>query len=203
MYDRRTARAPSSFAAKYKANQILAGWEEALETMREGGTRVLGVPGLAYGDKGVCLENGECLVQPGERLRFELTLKRVAMPPATTGTSRGVSTRSTGVVVHVTRAWPRIGVCGNSRIYWNVARQRTSSLAKSRRRWRRLGEFCGFLRLNNLVGLPNVGLMRPLALRVGRAPALAVLRQLLLLLEAAARWCCAASVSGRAFSSWR
>ena len=61
------------------------GWEEALETMREGGTRVLQVPAsLAYGDKGVCFENGECLVQPGERLQFELTLKRVAMPPATT-----------------------------------------------------------------------------------------------------------------------
>ena len=112
MYDSSDGPGRKPLAAKYKANQILAGWEEALETMREGGTRVLQVPAsLAYGDKGVCLENGECLVQPGERLQFELTLKRVAMPPATTRTSRAVSTRSTGVVVHVTHAWPRIGVC--------------------------------------------------------------------------------------------
>ena len=89
MYDSSLRRpGPQRLAAKYKANQILAGWEEALETMREGGTRVLQVPAnLAYGDKGVCFENGgECLVQPGERLQFELTLKRVAMPPATTRT---------------------------------------------------------------------------------------------------------------------
>ena len=85
MYDSSNGPGRKPLAAKYKANQILAGWEEALETMREGGTRVLQVPAsLAYGDKGVCLENGECLVQPGERLQFELTLKRVAMPPATT-----------------------------------------------------------------------------------------------------------------------
>ena len=85
MYDSSDGPGRKPLAAKYKANQILAGWEEALETMREGGTRVLQVPAsLAYGDKGVCFENGECLVQPGERLQFELTLKRVAMPPATT-----------------------------------------------------------------------------------------------------------------------
>ena len=85
MYDSSDGPGRKPLAAKYKANQILAGWEEALETMREGGTRVLQVPAnLAYGEKGVCFENGECLVQPGERLQFELTLKRVAMPPATT-----------------------------------------------------------------------------------------------------------------------
>ena len=85
MYDSSDGPGRKPLAAKYKANQILRGWEEALEDMREGGTRVIQVPAsLAYGDKGVCFENGDCLVQPGERLQFELTLKRVAMPPATT-----------------------------------------------------------------------------------------------------------------------
>ncbi|CAM9889080.1 unnamed protein product [Choristocarpus tenellus] len=36
---------------------------------------------LGFGDKGICLENGECLVKPGTDLRYDLQLKRVAVPP--------------------------------------------------------------------------------------------------------------------------
>ena len=62
------------------------GWEEALETMKEGGTRVIQVPpSMAYGEKGVKIptkEGGEeYLVPPNERLQYELTLLQVAVPP--------------------------------------------------------------------------------------------------------------------------
>ena len=38
-------------------------------------------PELAYGKKGICLEDGSCLVPPNERLQFELTLERIAESP--------------------------------------------------------------------------------------------------------------------------
>mmetsp|Transcript_5036 Transcript_5036/g.7415 ORF Transcript_5036/g.7415 Transcript_5036/m.7415 type:complete len:186 (+) Transcript_5036:3-560(+) len=81
------------FSAKFKASppQMLPGWEEALETMKEGGTRIIQVPpALAYGDKGLCLaardDEGNCpeplLVPPNEKLQFELQLLRVALDPS-------------------------------------------------------------------------------------------------------------------------
>lgn len=63
--------------------QVIPGLENAIATMKPGGKRKVVVPPqLAYGDKGVCLaENKECLVPPGERLGFSVTLLRVAIPP--------------------------------------------------------------------------------------------------------------------------
>lgn len=36
---------------------------------------------LAFGDKGICLENGDCLVKPGMDVRYDLKLIRVAVSP--------------------------------------------------------------------------------------------------------------------------
>jgi len=38
-------------------------------------------PGLAFGDKGLCLDSGECLIKPGATLVYDVTLKRTAIPP--------------------------------------------------------------------------------------------------------------------------
>jgi FKBP-type peptidyl-prolyl cis-trans isomerase len=38
-------------------------------------------PSLAFGDKGICLESGECLVKPGATLVYDILLKRSAIPP--------------------------------------------------------------------------------------------------------------------------
>uniref|UniRef100_A0A7R9VSF3 peptidylprolyl isomerase n=1 Tax=Pseudictyota dubia TaxID=2749911 RepID=A0A7R9VSF3_9STRA len=38
-------------------------------------------PSLAYGDKGVCLENGECLIKPGSTLVYDVLLKKSSIPP--------------------------------------------------------------------------------------------------------------------------
>ena len=63
-------------------NQIIPGLEQCLMTMKEGGRRLVIVPPeLAYGDRGVCLENGECLVPPGETLEYDVTLKKLAVAP--------------------------------------------------------------------------------------------------------------------------
>lgn len=63
--------------------QVIPGLEVAISTMKPGGERKVVVPPrLAYGDKGVCLEQSkECLVPPGETLGYTVTLLRVAVPP--------------------------------------------------------------------------------------------------------------------------
>lgn len=36
---------------------------------------------MAFGDKGICIKDGECLVKPGMEVRYDLQLKRVAPTP--------------------------------------------------------------------------------------------------------------------------
>jgi len=86
MFDSSEGPGRKPLAAKYKTGQLLPGWEEALETMKEGGTRVIQVPpALAYGEKGIKIEtkdgSTEYLVPPNEKLQYELTLVQVAVPP--------------------------------------------------------------------------------------------------------------------------
>lgn len=38
-------------------------------------------PGLAFGDKGLCLESGECLIKPKSTLVYDVALKRASIPP--------------------------------------------------------------------------------------------------------------------------
>lgn len=38
-------------------------------------------PELAFGDKGVCIETGECLVPPKATLVYDISLKIDAVPP--------------------------------------------------------------------------------------------------------------------------
>lgn len=64
--------------------QVIPGLENAVASMKPGGERKVVVPpSLAYGDKGVCLnnENKECLVPPGATLGYAVILLRVALPP--------------------------------------------------------------------------------------------------------------------------
>jgi len=62
--------------------KVIPAWEEALSTMKSGGTRKIIVPpSLAYGDRGVCVPSGECLIPPNETLEYDLKLLRIAPPP--------------------------------------------------------------------------------------------------------------------------
>jgi FKBP-type peptidyl-prolyl cis-trans isomerase len=65
LFDSSDAPGKGPKAAKYGAEpaQMLKGWEEAMEGMREGGIRVVQIPpALAYGEAGICSEDGSCLV---------------------------------------------------------------------------------------------------------------------------------------------
>lgn len=69
-------------AFKMGAKQVIPGLEEALLSMQPGGERQCLVPAeLAFGEKGVCTDKGECLVPPNTNVKFDVTLKRVAVSP--------------------------------------------------------------------------------------------------------------------------
>ena len=38
-------------------------------------------PNMAFGDDGICLEDGECLVKPGSTLVYDILLKKSSIPP--------------------------------------------------------------------------------------------------------------------------
>jgi len=86
MYDSSEGPGRKPLAAKFKGGILLPGWEEALEGMQMGQTRIIQVPpSMAYGAKGLQVETKsgetEYLVPPNERLQFELTLVQVSLPP--------------------------------------------------------------------------------------------------------------------------
>ncbi|GAB5030541.1 peptidylprolyl isomerase [Nannochloropsis oceanica] len=69
-------------AFKLGAKQVIPGLEEALLGMQPGGERQCLVPAeLAFGEKGVCTDKGECLVPPNSNVKYDVTLKRVAVSP--------------------------------------------------------------------------------------------------------------------------
>lgn len=38
-------------------------------------------PELAFGDKGLCLSNGECLIKPKSTLVYDIYLRQAGIPP--------------------------------------------------------------------------------------------------------------------------
>lgn len=63
-------------------NAVIEGINQMVKEM-EVGQKVQAIipPALAFGDKGICIENGECLVKPKSYLVYDIYLKRSAIPP--------------------------------------------------------------------------------------------------------------------------
>jgi FKBP-type peptidyl-prolyl cis-trans isomerase len=56
-------------------NQIIPGLESVIEYMQPGAEVTCNIPSkYAYGEKGVCLPNEECLIQPNEDLKYFVKL---------------------------------------------------------------------------------------------------------------------------------
>jgi FKBP-type peptidyl-prolyl cis-trans isomerase len=63
-------------------NAVIPGLNEMVKTMSVGQkVQAIVPPELAFGDKGICLENGECLVKPKSTLVYDIYLKTSAIPP--------------------------------------------------------------------------------------------------------------------------
>lgn len=69
-------------AFKLGQNQVIKGLEEVVLQMRPGEEVQALIPSeLAYGKKGVCKDDGECLIKPDTSLKYFIRLKRVAVVP--------------------------------------------------------------------------------------------------------------------------
>ena len=70
----------ASYSHVYVAS--IEGINEMVRNM-EVGQKVQAIvpPDLAFGDKGICIESGECLVKPKSTLVYDIYLKRAAIPP--------------------------------------------------------------------------------------------------------------------------
>jgi FKBP-type peptidyl-prolyl cis-trans isomerase len=63
-------------------NAVIPGVSEMVKEMSVGQkVQAIIPPSLAFGDKGICIESGECLVKPGSTLVYDIYLKRSAIPP--------------------------------------------------------------------------------------------------------------------------
>jgi len=61
---------------------VIPGLNEIVANMRVGEkVQAIIPPNMAFGDDGVCLENGECLIKPGSTLVYDVLLKKTSIPP--------------------------------------------------------------------------------------------------------------------------
>mmetsp|Transcript_15325 Transcript_15325/g.18653 ORF Transcript_15325/g.18653 Transcript_15325/m.18653 type:complete len:184 (-) Transcript_15325:210-761(-) len=67
---------------KLGSTAVISGLNEMVSYMAVG-ERVQAIipPELAFGDEGICLENGECLIKPGSTLVYDVSLKKSSIPP--------------------------------------------------------------------------------------------------------------------------
>lgn len=63
-------------------NAVIDGLNEMVENMGVGEkVQAIVPPELAFGDKGLCVESGECLIKPKSTLVYDVYLKTAAIPP--------------------------------------------------------------------------------------------------------------------------
>lgn len=67
---------------KLGSGSVIPGLDEMVSLMTVGQkVQAIIPPSLAYGDKGVCLDDGECLIKPGSTLVYDVYLKKSSIPP--------------------------------------------------------------------------------------------------------------------------
>ena len=67
---------------KLGSGSVIPGLDEMVSRMVVGQkVQAIIPPELAYGEKGVCLDDGECLIKPGSTLVYDILLKRSSIPP--------------------------------------------------------------------------------------------------------------------------
>ena len=67
---------------KLGSTAVIPGINEMVAEMKVGQkVQAIVPPALAFGDKGICLDDGECLVKPGSTLVYDIYLKKASIPP--------------------------------------------------------------------------------------------------------------------------
>lgn len=61
---------------------VIPGLNEVVANMRVGEkVQAIIPPTMAFGDDGICLEDGECLIKPGSTLVYDVLLRKCSIPP--------------------------------------------------------------------------------------------------------------------------
>jgi FKBP-type peptidyl-prolyl cis-trans isomerase len=64
------------------SKNVIAGLNDMVSQMVVGQkVQAIVPPSLAFGDKGLCLDDGECLIKPGSTLVYDVYLKKSSIPP--------------------------------------------------------------------------------------------------------------------------
>ena len=64
------------------SNAVIPGLNEVVANMKVGEkVQAIIPPSMAFGDEGICLEDGECLIKPGSTLVYDVMLKKDSPPP--------------------------------------------------------------------------------------------------------------------------
>mmetsp|Transcript_33770 Transcript_33770/g.71990 ORF Transcript_33770/g.71990 Transcript_33770/m.71990 type:complete len:200 (-) Transcript_33770:333-932(-) len=72
----------NSLLFKVGSGSVIRGLDEVVSCMVVGQkVQAIIPPELAYGEKGVCLDDGECLIKPGSTLVYDVFLKKSSIPP--------------------------------------------------------------------------------------------------------------------------
>ena len=72
----------NSLLFKLGSTAVVPGLNEMVSNMVVGQkVQAIIPPSLAFGEDGICLENGECLVKPGSTLVYDILLKKSSIPP--------------------------------------------------------------------------------------------------------------------------
>lgn len=78
VFDTTEKKGGKALVFEFGANQVIPGIEQVVGNMRPGEEVQALIPAdLAYGDKGVCTDEG-CLIKPNTNLKYFLRLKRIA-----------------------------------------------------------------------------------------------------------------------------
>jgi FKBP-type peptidyl-prolyl cis-trans isomerase len=78
VFDSTEKKGGKPLAFRMGSKQTIPGVEEVIKYMTTGEEVQALIPAaMAYGDKGVCTENGECLVPPGSNLKYYIKLIKV------------------------------------------------------------------------------------------------------------------------------
>mmetsp|Transcript_7577 Transcript_7577/g.13723 ORF Transcript_7577/g.13723 Transcript_7577/m.13723 type:complete len:193 (-) Transcript_7577:41-619(-) len=82
VFDNTTTKGRKPLAFQIGTKKVIPGLELALMSMKPGGVRKVIVPSsLAYGERGVCVDEQGCLIPPNETLEYIVTLRRVSVSP--------------------------------------------------------------------------------------------------------------------------
>jgi FKBP-type peptidyl-prolyl cis-trans isomerase len=78
VFDSTEGKGKKPLAFRMGEKQVIPGLESVIEMLQAGAEATCTIPAkYAYGSKGVCIKEGECLIPPNEKIRYAIKVKTV------------------------------------------------------------------------------------------------------------------------------